>query len=74
LRLSDHHITALLLHSFRAIIHSLSFLELARCLVILLLVTIHTTFQMLAVVPSYGAQQRLQVNNIGLLMLLYGQS
>jgi hypothetical protein len=29
---------------------------------------------MLAVVPSYGAQQRLQVNNIGLLMLLYGQS
>jgi hypothetical protein len=26
LRLSDHHITALLLHSFRAIIHSLSFL------------------------------------------------
>jgi hypothetical protein len=35
---------------------------------------IDTTFQMLAVVASYGAWQCLQVNNIGLLMLLYGQS
>ncbi len=37
-------------------------------------VTIDTTFQMLAVAPSYGARLRFQVNNIGLLMLLYGQS